>query len=57
MTVHSELGYGFLESAYQAALELVERAIQYEREHTLSILLVFYLRPSASSADLNWKRN
>jgi GxxExxY protein len=39
MTVHSELGHGFLETVYQEALEreLVERAIPYEREHTLPI--------------------
>ncbi|HEY5813001.1 MAG TPA: GxxExxY protein [Terrimicrobiaceae bacterium] len=40
MTVHSELGHGFLEPVYQEALEreLVERAIPYEREHALPIL-------------------
>jgi GxxExxY protein len=40
MTVHSELGHGFLESVYHEALEreLVERAIPYERECALPIL-------------------
>ena len=40
MTVHSELGHGFLEPVYQEALEheLVERAIPYERERALPLL-------------------
>ena len=40
MTVHSELGHGFLEAVYQEALEreFVEQAIPYEREHALPIL-------------------
>jgi GxxExxY protein len=40
MTVHSELGHGFLEPVYQEALEceFVEQAIPYEREHALPIL-------------------
>ncbi|HEY5742015.1 MAG TPA: GxxExxY protein [Terrimicrobiaceae bacterium] len=40
MTVHSELGHGFLEQVYQEALEreLVERSIPYEREHALPIV-------------------
>jgi hypothetical protein len=37
MTVHCELGHGFLESVYHEALEgeLVERAVSYERECVL----------------------
>jgi GxxExxY protein len=40
MTVHSELGHGFLEPVYHEALEreLAERAIPYKREHVLPIL-------------------
>jgi GxxExxY protein len=40
MTVHRELGHGFLEPVYQEALEreFVEQAIPYEREHALPIL-------------------
>jgi GxxExxY protein len=40
MTVHCELGHGFLESVYQEALEreLVQRAIPYERDRALPIL-------------------
>ncbi|HEY5705799.1 MAG TPA: GxxExxY protein [Terrimicrobiaceae bacterium] len=39
MTVHRELGHGFLEPVYHEALEheLVERAIPYERERALPI--------------------
>ena len=40
MTVHSELGHGFLEPVYQEALEreLVERSIPYQREHACPIV-------------------
>jgi GxxExxY protein len=40
MTVHSELGHGFLEPVHQEALEreLVERSIPYQREHALPIV-------------------
>ena len=40
MTVHRELGHGFLEPVYQEALEgeLVEQAIPYKRELPLPIL-------------------
>jgi GxxExxY protein len=44
MTVHSELGHGFLEPVYQEALEreFVEQAIPYEREHAL---ILYHGRP------------
>jgi GxxExxY protein len=40
MTVHNELGHGFLESVYQETLEreFVEQGIPYEPEHDLPIL-------------------
>jgi len=40
MTVHRELGYGFLEPVYQEALarEFTESGIQFLREHALQIL-------------------